>query len=134
MLSILRGLLVAKRLVIPEGKTYQPFQTQFFASLAIVFLFAVSLTHASMVRSTANKKPDLSIGFEMFGGGRGIRTPGPLARTTVFKTAAFDHSAIPPGAKLVKFWIVEMKIEMVVWEIENLNRIHTNQKSKMNSG
>ena len=43
------------------------------------------------------------IGFEVVGGGRGIRTPGPLARTTVFKTAAFDHSAIPPGAKLVKF-------------------------------
>jgi hypothetical protein len=30
------------------------------------------------------------------GGGRGIRTPESLARLTVFKTAAFDHSAIPP--------------------------------------
>ena len=29
-------------------------------------------------------------------GERGIRTPGPVARTTVFKTAAFDHSAISP--------------------------------------
>jgi hypothetical protein len=42
-------------------------------------------------------------GFFDLCGGRGIRTPGPLARTTVFKTAAFDHSAIPPGAKVVKF-------------------------------
>ena len=31
----------------------------------------------------------------------GFEPPGPCG-TTVFKTAAFDHSAIPPGAKLVK--------------------------------
>ena len=31
-------------------------------------------------------------------GGGGIRTPGPVARTLVFKTSAFDHSATPPGA------------------------------------
>ncbi len=30
-------------------------------------------------------------------GGEGIRTPGTLADTAVFKTAAFDHSATPPG-------------------------------------
>ena len=30
------------------------------------------------------------------GGGGGIRTPGTLARSTVFKTAAFNHSATPP--------------------------------------
>ncbi len=29
------------------------------------------------------------------GGGRGIRTPGPVG-STVFKTAALNHSAIPP--------------------------------------
>lgn len=29
-------------------------------------------------------------------GGRGIRTPGTLTGTTVFKTAAIDHSATPP--------------------------------------
>ncbi len=33
---------------------------------------------------------------EMNGGGRGIRTPVPVAREAVFKTAAFSHSAIPP--------------------------------------
>lgn len=31
-----------------------------------------------------------------FCGGSGIRTHGPLSRTPVFKTGAFDHSAIPP--------------------------------------
>ena len=31
------------------------------------------------------------------GGGGGIRTHGTLTRSTVFKTAAFDHSATPPG-------------------------------------
>ncbi len=30
------------------------------------------------------------------GGGRGIRTPGGLSTTAVFKTAALNHSAIPP--------------------------------------
>src|SRR6266853_1118726 len=30
------------------------------------------------------------------GGGRGIRTPGRVSPSTVFKTAAFNHSAIPP--------------------------------------
>ena len=30
------------------------------------------------------------------GGGGGIRTPGTRERSTVFKTAAFDHSATPP--------------------------------------
>jgi hypothetical protein len=36
------------------------------------------------------------------GGGRGIRTPGDLAASTVFKTVAIVHSAIPPdgGAPL----------------------------------
>lgn len=31
-----------------------------------------------------------------YGGGSGIRTLGTLSRPTVFKTAAFDHSAKPP--------------------------------------
>ena len=30
------------------------------------------------------------------GGGRGIRTPGTVSRTAVFKTACFNHSHIPP--------------------------------------
>jgi hypothetical protein len=30
------------------------------------------------------------------GGGRGIRTPGTLSGTAVFKTACFNHSHIPP--------------------------------------
>jgi hypothetical protein len=34
---------------------------------------------------------------EKVGGGEtGIRTPGTLSRSTVFKTAAFDHSATSP--------------------------------------
>ena len=44
----------------------------------------------------------LSAGFvcKWLGGERGIRTPGPVARTTVFKTAAIDHSAISPSASV----------------------------------
>jgi hypothetical protein len=33
---------------------------------------------------------------ELTGGGSGIRTHGTLARTTVFETAPFDRSGIPP--------------------------------------
>ena len=32
-----------------------------------------------------------------YGGGGGIRTPGAVSRTTVFKTVAIDHSATPPA-------------------------------------
>ena len=34
--------------------------------------------------------------FLVSGGGRGIRTPERVTPLTVFKTAAFNHSAIPP--------------------------------------
>ncbi len=43
-----------------------------------------------------NKNPDYRQGF-LACGERGIRTPGPqIKRTTVFETAAFDHSATSP--------------------------------------
>ena len=55
------------------------------------------------------------IGFEMDCGGRGIRTPGPRERTTVFKTAAFDHSAISPLAQKYNiFWKMPFKTENFV--------------------
>jgi hypothetical protein len=34
--------------------------------------------------------------FRLAGGGRGIRTPGTVSRTSVFKTDCFNHSHIPP--------------------------------------
>jgi len=37
-----------------------------------------------------------------FGGGRGIRTPDTLSGTAVFKTAAINHSAIPPVGEIEK--------------------------------
>ena len=33
---------------------------------------------------------------QKYGGERGIRTPGTLSGTAVFKTACFNHSHIPP--------------------------------------
>src|SRR5579872_3327715 len=36
----------------------------------------------------------------LFSGGEGIRTPGTVAGTAVFKTAAFDHSATPPSIQI----------------------------------
>ena len=38
---------------------------------------------------------------ELDGGGGGIRTPGTRKGTTVFKTVAFDHSATPPGGRVM---------------------------------
>src|SRR5438874_9070686 len=35
----------------------------------------------------------------LYGGGRGIRTPGTVSGTAVFKTARFNHSRIPPTFK-----------------------------------
>ena len=38
----------------------------------------------------------MNLQLEKSGGGRGIRTPGTVSRTAVFKTARFNHSRIPP--------------------------------------
>src|SRR5688572_1778076 len=43
-------------------------------------------------------------------GGRGIRTPGAVPRTTVFKTAAFNHSAIPPLVRIASFHCCYVKV------------------------
>ena len=39
-------------------------------------------------------------GFVCFSGELGIRTPGTFHSSTVFKTAAIDHSASSPGTKV----------------------------------
>ncbi len=41
-------------------------------------------------------EPVVGVETESVGGGRGIRTPERVTPLTVFKTAAFNHSAIPP--------------------------------------
>jgi hypothetical protein len=38
----------------------------------------------------------VSLQSRLAGGGRGIRTPGTVSGTAVFKTARFNHSRIPP--------------------------------------
>ena len=43
-----------------------------------------------------SKNPDANASGFFDCGGKGIRTPGTREGTTVFKTAAFDRSAIPP--------------------------------------
>ena len=51
----------------------------------------------------AEKGGAVSLQFRLAGGGRGIRTPGTLSGTAVFKTARFNHSRIPPRRALNKF-------------------------------
>ena len=51
------------------------------------------------LRCSTSQSPGVCVGQtrRSGNGGGGIRTRGPLARTPVFKTGAFDHSATPPG-------------------------------------
>ena len=44
--------------------------------------------------------PNIAEEHAVFSGGEGIRTPGTVAGTAVFKTAAFDHSATPPSTSV----------------------------------
>ena len=53
---------------------------------------AAPLVASSLHNDRASRGGD----FASAGGERGIRTPGTLARPTVFKTAAFNRSAISP--------------------------------------
>src|SRR5262245_16723989 len=41
---------------------------------------------------------------DIYGGGSGIRTHGTLTGPSVFKTDAFDRSAIPPVLKIQDLW------------------------------
>jgi hypothetical protein len=41
--------------------------------------------------------------WKVIGGGRGIRTPGTLSGTTVFKTAGINRSPIPPREGIPQF-------------------------------
>jgi hypothetical protein len=47
-------------------------------------------------RQNGNRRINRRLVVWKVGGGRGIRTPGTLSSTTVFKTAGFNHSPIPP--------------------------------------
>jgi hypothetical protein len=48
------------------------------------------------MRAIRQKSENNSPRCKLDGGGRGIRTPGTLSGTTVFKTVCFNHSHIPP--------------------------------------
>jgi hypothetical protein len=48
---------------------------------------------------TLGEKDRRKVFYEKPGGGSGIRTHGTLARTTIFETAPFDRSGIPPSAR-----------------------------------
>jgi hypothetical protein len=45
-----------------------------------------------------------------YGGEGGIRTPGTLTRTLVFKTSAFNHSATSPTA-------IEHRDFLCIWKV-----------------
>jgi hypothetical protein len=46
------------------------------------------------------------------GGGTGIRTLGAVAGTLVFKTSAFDRSAIPPAAPSYRYFKKDARINL----------------------
>src|SRR6187431_7182 len=61
-------------------------------------------------------------GFDT-GGGGGIRTHGPLARTTVFETAPFDLSGTPPGRIYSRFPRPAQRLRVVPWTRRALTQI-----------
>ncbi len=63
---------------------------------------------SSGTRTGATWKSDCQPANVKGGGGRGIRTPDTLSGTAVFKTAAINHSAIPP---LCKFRVISSKLQ-----------------------
>ena len=69
-------------------------------------------------------------GFLKAGGEEGIRTPGSLSASTVFKTAALNHSAIPPFIILPEFigllWLEQAMIDAAPWSLyKRLARIRS---------
>ena len=49
-----------------------------------------------------SKRKEPQLGLSHFGGEGGIRTHGTRKGSTVFKTAAFDHSATSPYPKMYR--------------------------------
>ena len=60
---------------------------------------------------------DRNVRLSGFNGGRGIRTPGTVPRTAVFKTAGFNHSPIPPH------WILPDFITLPVLSLPRAARL-----------
>ena len=57
----------------------------------------VNTTRATTIPIIYGNKSFIYLTLSLYGGGGGIRTPGAVSRTTVFKTVAIDHSATPPA-------------------------------------
>jgi hypothetical protein len=92
---------------VPYGrKTQRPSPV---AEVHIVWITAGLGCDGDSVSVTAATQPsieDVLLGarlktyeFDKSGGGRGIRTPGTVSRTVVFKTTRFNHSRIPPTGR-----------------------------------
>ena len=57
-----------------------------------IFIQALQIDIALLIKTILLKD-------SFYGGGRGIRTPGDITATVVFKTTAFVRSAIPPETR-----------------------------------
>jgi hypothetical protein len=82
-------------------------------SIQITYTFFALRIHASklnlkkVINNLSKKNPaELPTGF--FAEREGFEPPVPLG-TTVFKTAAIDHSAISPGATKVELFFIPQK-------------------------
>ena len=59
-------------------------------------------TKSAGFRQSFSKKAKCLSTYRVSGGGRGIRTPGTVSRTVVFKTTRFNRSRIPPLLEINK--------------------------------
>ncbi len=88
----------------PPSTRGRHYQAPPMAELArTVGLLHLSLPSRSGVSQSSPSSKASGGGTSETSGGEGIRTPGQLAPSAVFKTAAIDHSATPPSARLPSF-------------------------------
>ena len=68
-----------------------------WVNLSAAYMGVDGAIHAPILQRYASKLPTVACKYMKENlRGRGIRTPERVTPLTVFKTAAFNHSAIPP--------------------------------------
>src|SRR5580700_4256336 len=77
-------------------------------------VFVRNTENCGHFRRYSEQRCRVSLHLRLDGGGRGIRTPDTLSGITVFKTACFNRSHIPPrGVSCVAFSIVRPLLPVV---------------------
>ena len=101
----------AKSEWVPNGPSEQPqrkpgVRETFRASCSSSRCTAIREKRRGSWASSQRSADRETVRIGRLGGGSGIRTHGTLARTTVFETAPFDRSGIPPSRGVARTWVL----------------------------